>query len=36
VRYLFELQVHQVDLRVPYEVQVSVTFKNSSKRQETR
>lgn len=36
VRYLFELQVHEVVMHVPYEVQVGIVFKNSSKRQETR
>lgn len=36
VRYLFELQVHQVELRVPYEVSVGVTFRCSTKRQESK
>jgi hypothetical protein len=36
LRYLYELQLHSVELHVPYEVGVGVTFKNNSKRQETR
>ena len=32
MRYLFDLTVHQVDLRVPYEVQVGVVFKRGNKR----
>lgn len=35
-KYLFELQVHDVQLQVPYEVQVFVTFKCGTKRQVTK
>ena len=36
MRYLFDLTVHQIDLRVPYEVQVGVVFKRGNKRQESK
>ena len=36
MRYLFDLTVHQIDLRVPYEVQVGVIFKRGNKRQESK
>jgi hypothetical protein len=35
-RYLFELTLHQVDLRVPYEVEVGVLFRCGTKRQTTK
>lgn len=36
MRYLFDLTVHQVELRVPYEVKVGIVFKCSNKRQESK
>ena len=36
MRYLFDLTVHKIDLRVPYEVQVGVVFKRGNKRQESK
>lgn len=35
-KYLFELQVQDVQMQVPYEVQVCVTFKCGTKRQVTK
>ena len=34
-RFLFELEMHRVELRVPYEVQVVVIWKRGPKRVET-
>ena len=34
-RYLFELELHSVDIRVPYEVTVLVIWKSKSKRVES-
>lgn len=36
LRYLFEMTIHQVDIRVPYEVKVGVIFRRGNKRQESR
>lgn len=35
-RYIFELYVHQVDLRVPYEVAVGAVFRQGNKRMESK
>ena len=35
-RYLFELYLHQVDLRVPYEVAVGALFRQGNKRMESK
>jgi hypothetical protein len=36
LRYLFEMTLHQVDIRVPYEVRVGVILRRGNKRQESR
>ena len=36
LRYLFEMTIHQVEIRVPYQVKVGVILRRGNKRQESR
>jgi hypothetical protein len=35
-RFMFDMQIHSVDIRVPYEVAVVVVWKRGPKRVETQ
>lgn len=36
MKYMFEMALHQIELHVPYEVQVILVLKRGSKRLETQ